>query len=254
MESTNKDFLDSLDLTDQQMEEYIPFVLQDLWELGSVPDYIHQLIDKNVDSRKINTIMDLGCGKGAVLIYLANRFDFRGLGIDIVPEFIDSANRHAIENSVDNRLDFIAGNLLNYIDRKEKFDIVIYGYDSGILGDVYESVLRLRDSITDSGYLIFEIAFTSDHKDKIEGIPTENELTEQLVKTNFRIIDKIFWDIDMIKTINKKNNHYIKNRIEELKVKYPAKTEIFERYMKNQIEECNLLENDLICSTWILRN
>ena len=196
MENINKDFLDSLDLHDKEMEKYIPYVLQDLWELGSIPEYIYQLIDKNIDIKGINKIIDFGCGKGAVLIYLANRLDFQGLGIDIVPEFIKSANQHAIENSVDNLLDFKTGDILKYLDRNEKYDIVIYGYDSGILGDVYETILRLQYSIIDLGYLILEIAFTPDSKDRIEGLPTKKELLEQLDKSDFKILDKIFWDIN----------------------------------------------------------
>lgn len=253
MENSKKDFLDSLDLLDQEMEKYIPYVLQDLLELGSIPDYVFQLINKNVEPKEIKTLIDFGCGKGAVLIYLANRYDFKGFGIDIVPEFINSANQHALKNSVSNRLDFIVGDLLEYLNKKEKYSIVIYGYDSSLLGSVYETVLQLRNSIIDSGYLILEIAFTQDSKNKIEGLPTEKELIEQLDKTDLKIIDKIVWDIEKIKTINDHNNIFINNRIKELKIKDPAKTSIFEKYMNNQIEECKLIENDMTCSTWILK-
>lgn len=64
------------------------------------------LIDKNLTKNDINTLIDLGCGKGAVLIYTANKFDYNGPGIDIVPEFIQSAIQFSIEHSVDNRIDF----------------------------------------------------------------------------------------------------------------------------------------------------
>src|SRR5512145_2271616 len=131
MENANQEFLDSLDLTDQEMEIYIPFILQDLPELGSIPDYIFQLIDKNVASGTIKTIIDFGCGKGAVLVYLARRMDIQGLAMDIIPEFIDSAKQYALEHSVNQQLFFTKGDLLKYIDRKEKYDLVIYGYDSG---------------------------------------------------------------------------------------------------------------------------
>lgn len=70
IKNSNKDFLDSLDLIDQEMKEHIPYILQDLWELGSIPEYIYLLIDENVDKKGINKIIDFGCGKGAVLIYL----------------------------------------------------------------------------------------------------------------------------------------------------------------------------------------
>jgi len=253
MENINKDFLDSLDLLDKEMERFIPYVLQDLWELGSIPDYIYQLIDNNVDTKRIKNIVDFGCGKGAVLIYLAKRLKFHGLGIDIVSEFIESANKHSIENYFSDRLDFISGDILEHIDRNEKYDIVIYGYDSGILGDVHKTISRLQNCISDSGYLILEIAFTPDNKAKIEGLPTENELLEQLDKSDLETIDKIFWETDKIRTINNENNIYINKRIEELKKTYPKHTQLLERYMSNQIDECKLIVNEMICSTWIMK-
>ncbi len=253
MDKINQDFLDSLDLQDKEMEKYIPYVLQDLWGLGSIPDYIYQLIDTHVDTKRLKKIIDFGCGKGAVLIYLANRLNFQGLGIDIVPEFIESAIEHSIENSVSDRLEFASRDLLKIIDQHEKYDIVIYGYDSGILGDVYGTISRLQNCIFDSGYLILEIAFTPDNKAKIEGLPSETELLEQLDKSGLETIDKIFWETDKIRTINNENNIYINKRIEELKKANPEKTQIFERYMSNQIDECKLIENEMICSTWILK-
>ena len=253
MDNINQDFLDSLDLQDKEMERYIPYVLQDLWELGSIPDYIYQLINNNIDTKRIKRIVDFGCGKGAVLIYLAKRLKFQGLGIDIVSEFIESACNHSIENSVSDRLDFISSDILEYISQNEKYDIVIYGYDSGILGDVHKTISRLQNCISDSGYLILEIAFTPYYKAKIEGLPTDKELLEQLDKSDLKTIDKIIWDTEKIRTINNVNNIYISKRIEELKKAYPEQTQIFERYMSNQIDECKLIENEMICSTWILK-
>ncbi len=252
MDNTDQDFLDSLDLLDKEMEKYIPFVLQDLWELGSIPEYIYQLIDNNIDTKKIKKIMDFGCGKGAVLSYLAKRMEFQGFGIDIVPEFIEFANQHSIENSVNDRLNFSIGDILEYIGRNEKYDMVIYGYDSGLLGDVYNTISQLQNSISDSGYLILEIAFTLDQKERIEGLPAKKELLEQLDKSVLKTIDKIFWDTNKIRTINNQNNNYINKRIQELKKTYPEQTQIFERYISNQMDECKLIENEMICSTWLM--
>jgi SAM-dependent methyltransferase len=253
MENINKEFLDSLDLPDREMEKHIPYVLQDLWQLGSIPEYIYQLINDNVDPRGIEKMVDFGCGKGAVLIYLAKRLEFQGLGIDRVADFIESAKRHSIENSVHDRLDFVVSDFLDYINQNNKYDIVIYGYDSGILGDVPETITRLQDCISDSGYLVLEIAFTPDDKKRIEGLPTKRELLEQMDKSDLMIVDQIFWATDTISAINKKNNFHINKRIEELKKAYPEKTEIFDQYMSNQELECKMIENEMICSTWILR-
>lgn len=198
-------------------------------------------------------IIDLGCGKGAVLIYLAKRLKFLGLGIDIMPDFIESANHYALEKFLNQKINFKVGNILDYINSEDKYDIVIYGYDSEILGNVFKTLQKLEKLLQNSGYLILEIAFTSDLRNRIAGLPSEKELLEQISKSNFKVLDKIFWDINKTKAVNKKNNIFISNRVHELMLKYPDKKKIFQRYMDNQIEECKLIENDMICSTWILR-
>ncbi len=253
MENSNKEFLDSLDLIDEEMEKFIPYSLQDLSELGSIPEYIYRLVERNTDSLSIKKIIDFGCGKGAVLLYLAERLNFQGTGIDIVPEFIEAADKVSAEKLFDNRLEFHTGNILEYIDKEDKYDLVLYGYDSEILGNVSETISRLIKCIDANGYCIMEIACTPEGKPRLEGLPTEKELLWQMRESPLQVVDKIYWDIDKIKSINNYNNECINNRISELKEQFPGSIDLFDRYMANQIEECKLIENDMICSTWILR-
>jgi len=39
----------------------------------------------------------------------------------------------------------------------------------------------------------------------------------------------------------------------ELKMKYPDKSKIFDDYVRKQLEECEVLENEVKCVTWLLR-
>ncbi|HQI16865.1 MAG TPA: class I SAM-dependent methyltransferase, partial [Bacillota bacterium] len=58
---------------------------------------------------------------------------------------------------------------------------------------------------------------------------------------------------DKLADINDKNNKFIINRADELKRKYPDKAAMFDSYVNNQLAECNELENDIICVTWLLK-
>ena len=67
---------DSLE-ADQNLLPHMPFLLQDLWALGSSVDHILELtasLDLKPDQTRI---LDLGCGKGAAAIQIAERFGFR---------------------------------------------------------------------------------------------------------------------------------------------------------------------------------
>jgi hypothetical protein len=57
-----------------------------------------------------------------------------------------------------------------------------------------------------------------------------------------------------LKAIDRFNQTCIEHRAEELKKKYPVKAELFASYVRSQQAECDELENDLICFTWLLKS
>jgi len=38
-----------------------------------------------------------------------------------------------------------------------------------------------------------------------------------------------------------------------LKIKHPDKGRIFDNYIRKQLEECEVLENEVKCVTWLLK-
>jgi SAM-dependent methyltransferase len=64
--------LESLDGKDPRVLPYLPFLLQDLWELGSSPGVISGLVKRHAQGqdRRLR-VLDLGCGKGTVSVQLA---------------------------------------------------------------------------------------------------------------------------------------------------------------------------------------
>lgn len=65
--------------------------------------------------------------------------------------------------------------------------------------------------------------------------------------------DRINWDRVALRQINRQNTDIIRKNVSRLILKYPDKKEIFNEYFQNQIEECEELENDCICTTLILK-
>lgn len=55
-----------------------------------------------------DTVYDLGCGDGRILIAAAQRFGARGVGADIEPYWIEESERNAQEAKVDHLLTFVA--------------------------------------------------------------------------------------------------------------------------------------------------
>jgi 2-polyprenyl-3-methyl-5-hydroxy-6-metoxy-1,4-benzoquinol methylase len=80
--------LESLDGKDPRVLPYLPYLLQDRWELGSSAEVVAGLVKKHarVHDRTLR-ILDLGCSKGAVAIRLARELD----GVDAMADFVASA-------------------------------------------------------------------------------------------------------------------------------------------------------------------
>ena len=69
-----------------------------------------------------------------------------------------------------------------------------------------------------------------------------------------RIIDEVLISQEQIKKSNKYIFNKIKIRCEELIKKEPKNRHLFENYIKNQEFENEVLEQQVICSTMVIRD
>ena len=253
MSSSDQSFLDSLDLQDAAIEPYIPFILQDLWELGSMPEYIIQLAQKHIGPNNLNRVVDFGCGKGAVLIQMWQKMPFQGVGIDLVPAFIHSAQKYAkLWNCVDS-LTFEIADIRKRIIAIREMDLVIFGQDSDVLGNVAQSLNQLKNCIANDGWIMMEVACRNDAHGQNKELPDEEELWKQIHESGLVLIDRMDWEREKLIDINHKNTHLIKGRIESLIQRYPNQEELFRSYLEDQIEECRELAEEIQCMSLILQ-
>lgn len=249
MENSQKEtFQTSLDLTSDELERYITELLKGLWELGSMPEYIIELIDRNGLGGNKN-IIDLGCGKGAVLVKLAKRFDIRAIGVDLVSEFIEEANKYAETAGVAGKVTFKTEDIRDTLTTCSKQDLLIYGYDSEVLGDLASTLKQLQKCIKADGYIVLEFMFAAQLS---EGMVDEDEMKKSIEQSGLFIVDRIDWDRETLKQSNVRNTEIIKENVERLTSQNPDRKAIFQKYLENQMDECEALENDYICTTLLL--
>ena len=72
MKTIEESVLASLDGSDKELFPYLTYILQDLWEIGANPAVIIKLIDNQFTIGNNLKVLDLGCGKGAVSIKVAD--------------------------------------------------------------------------------------------------------------------------------------------------------------------------------------
>ena len=86
-----------------------------------------QLLDYSVELLQLRggeTVLDVGCGYGGTLLYLARRFGCRGVGITISPKQAQIARASTRQAQLDDRLDFIVEDVGDFPFPEAGFDIV----------------------------------------------------------------------------------------------------------------------------------
>lgn len=134
----------SLTAESVELIPYLPYLLQDLWELGASPKDITEMITKHIPVSKETKVLDLACGKGAVSVYLAKELGCMVKGIDIIPEFIEFAIQKAQEYGVEELCEFLVGDITEMIKTEKDYDIVILGAVGDVLGNPEETISLLK--------------------------------------------------------------------------------------------------------------
>ena len=245
----------SLTAETTELLPFLPYLLQDLWELGSSPKEMTRLIKKHIAITENTKILDLACGKGAVSVNVAKSLHVNVCGFDLLSDFIEYAKKKAKEYGVDSLCRFERGDVNDVVLTEKGYDCVIFGAAANILGSPKETLDKLVKTIKPQGYILMDEAYLSD-KASIEQVKYKYEyLThEQWMKLfqacNLRLVEEIpvkeEYDFDF-------ENKSIAARAKELATKHPEKQAIFEGYVQSQLNECDDLENTVVGVTWMLQ-
>jgi len=246
----------SLTAETTELLPFLPYLLQDLWELGSNPRDMVRLIKKQMPISEDAKILDLACGKGAVSINIAKELGANVYGFDLIPEFIEYASQKAKELNVDALCHFACDDANEVVDAEKNYDCVIFGAAGNVLGTPQETLAKLLKTIKSNGYILIDEAYLPDDGDN-EDVKYKNYdyLTHQqwlrLFKDNgLKLVEEMSndgeYDFDS-------DNKAIAARANELIAKHPEKRAIFERYIQSQLNECADLEDSVVGVTWMLQ-
>jgi cyclopropane fatty-acyl-phospholipid synthase-like methyltransferase len=235
---------------------FIPYLLQDLWELGSSPKIIIDIL-KSLNLPAESKVLDLACGKGAVSIQIANELGFRCHGIDLFKPFILEATNKAKEFGLTNLCSFEVESIQTAVETKKNFDVVILASAETLLGNIDQAVESLRKCIMQGGYYIYDGAYLKDKSSltnpDCKVMRPYDETIHLLTSQGDKLIAEIEIPIMETNEINKRYTSLIKKRTEELLVKYPEKKELLINYVKKQEDECEIIEKEIVGCVWCLQ-
>ena len=240
---------------EEHLLPYMPYLLQDLWALGSSVDQILDLIGTLPLSSDSVKVLDLGCGKGAVSVQLASNFGFDVVGVDAMPVFLKDADKKASEYQVSNYCTFIEQDILTYVMDKHSFDIVILASVGGVLGSNKDTIKKLRTQVRSGRYIIIDDGYLKNKKVLNRKGYKHCRNYKKTVEELTIFGDRLYAEISTAEESSNINNEYLKvieNRSLELIDQHPELKEELNNYLNLQKEECEILNSEFEGMIWVL--
>jgi SAM-dependent methyltransferase len=255
MKSIEESVLTAMDCTDSEILPYLPYILQDFWEIGSDPDVMINLIKKHLLHNRNLNVLDLGCGKGVVSINIAKQMNCECYGIDAIPEFISFSTSKADEYGVGNLCKFEVGDIREKVKILGQYDVIILGAIGQVFGNYFETLILLNNNLKEGGIIIIDDGYTEDESTfKHEHVFSKSELEKQISEAGMQLIDEVNASEDK-KSISNYDTEYnnLFKRCQELSVKYPHRSEIFINYCNQQKNEYDNMKTHILCSTMVVK-
>jgi len=82
-------------------------------------------------------------------------------------EFIDYAVTKALAYGLQDRCEFIVGDINESVLNENGYDIVILASVGDVLGNVLETLLKLKKTVRSRGYILIDDAYSKDDSNKV---------------------------------------------------------------------------------------
>ncbi|RLF05601.1 MAG: hypothetical protein DRJ60_05415 [Thermoprotei archaeon] len=100
-------------------------------------------------------VLDVGCGVGATACYIAEKYGSRVIGVDILKEMIEWANKRAKRKGVEDRIEFMTADAQNLPFRDALFDAVIGETIISFIEDKCKVIEECVRVVKEEGYVGF---------------------------------------------------------------------------------------------------
>jgi cyclopropane fatty-acyl-phospholipid synthase-like methyltransferase len=215
---------------------------------------VSKIVAKNFPEPKSLKILDLGCGKGAVSIRLAKEFGCTAVGIDAIPEFIETAKRYAQEQKINKNCYFVLGDIRKSYKNYKEFDLVVLGAIGPVLGSLHETLIKVSHCLKPSGYIILDECYTPDNSRFVNDKCVSRNQFDGFIKAGgYSVVEEMKIGMEYIQEQNRLMFNAIEKRVIELIAQHPDKKQMFIDYLTEQERENNTLENELVCGIWLLK-
>lgn len=250
MKSLKETVVTAMDGTDPDIFEFLPYIVQDIWEIGADPQAMIQLADKYAAKKSSLKVLDLGCGKGVISIMMAKHLGCQVFGIDAIPEFVEYAKSKAIECGVGDLCKFLVGDIRLEVSHLQGFDVIVLGAIGSVFGNYQQTFSALERCLEPDGIVLVDDAFIEDNDHFSHPMVLKiSQIRYQVNKAGFELKEILPCSVDQVAKSEEIIFKPLEIRCHELIKLHPGKAYLFENYIAKQKEEIEVNVNKVTCAT-----
>ena len=231
---------------------YMPELLADLEELGGDAEAIAGVLD-DLNLPKSTTVVDLGCGKGAVAIEAAEALNLKVLGIDLFEPFVEYCRERAKSRGVADLCEFIHGDILKLAGTLNSFDIAIYAALGDVLGPLDHTVSVIRQYVRPRGYMVISDGFVKDGGTSdfigFEQYADRDTMIARLTSCGDTLVREII-EADLC---GEEKSELITARAKAIAGRWPEIADVVLDYAETQVAEYEYIDVNFVSAIWVLK-
>jgi len=234
---------------------HIPELLADLWSMGVPTDVIVDLFRPLSLPGRSTRVLDLGCGKGAVAIELARELDFSVIGIDLYPPFIEDARSRAAGKGVEGNCRFILGDIREVTETPDDFHAATLVWVGEALGDLENSVGRLRNQVLPGGYMVISSGYRKPGTDADLGhvnFVDSDKARRQITAHNDVILEEIAIPGDRMGALYEDYLDSLRKGAQRISASHPEFEEKLNDHVDAQKRMCDTMTAAVVTAVWLL--
>lgn len=231
---------------------YVPELLADLGELGSDAQAITRILEE-LNLTGAASVVDLGCGKGAVAVEIAEALNIKVLGIDLFEPFIKPCKELAESRGVSELCHFIHGDILKLAGNIDPRDVVIFAALGDVLGPLDQTISVIRQYAKPGGFIVISDGFIKDGGSSdfpgFEQYSDHDNTISRLTACGDALVSEAIEAFDF----NRGEAELIAERASVIAARRPEIAAKVFKYAETQAAEYEYLDENFIGAIWVLK-
>lgn len=234
----------------------VPELLADVWALGSDPEQIVRQLQA-AGLAPAARVLDLGCGKGAVSLAVAEAFAATVDGTDAFAPFVADAVQRAEAVGLGQACRFRCEDLSTTVAAARDYDAVLYISVGNVFGGPRDTVAALRRTVRPGGLIVLDDGYRASGDDDV-AVPGYGHMLGRQAAiagvTAFgdRLLGERLIPPEDLAAQNRAILDVIEARADTLATRSPQYASALAAHVAQQRAACEVLDNHVRRVTWVI--